>query len=493
MKKGLLSLLVIVSMINLNAQTIIPVANELVLPKYIARGNNSSVRIQFACRLKLTGLTGNATYRYLVGGTTDDSLPITTHSFGYMFGISNTNKPVGGHIVGYTASKDLNGTLLDSNVNIPNGGLPRYMEFTTDSLGNYTGWFGMVATGNSVYNIGNEVYFYVQINNGAGGTTVAQNFRTTSTIKVIDYGNNAGVASQSSAIRGNCHGMPENFVIGYDTIGARPAFATWVENDGILTNHTAWYNIAGPNGIDSINGAWGAVYSNNTPTGIVRLELQDVNGTSIFTNNSATGIWGTTNTVNPIAGANPMVISITDAPLPVTYQNITLQQSQLNWSTATEVNNRGFEVWRSNKNGAYKKIGFVAGSGNSKQINQYSFTDDNAPAGQNCYKLKQVDFNGRANFSRVLCGGNQNAPSNNGILLFPNPFTESFEVQIQSNALKAEVEVMNLMGVLVKQQNVWLQFGNGKTTVKTNNLPLGIYIVRVTANGNTYTQKVVKN
>ncbi len=63
------------------------------------------------------------------------------------------------------------------------------------------------------------------------------------------------------------------------------------------------------------------------------------------------------------------------------------------WKTATETNNRGFDVEK--KNGiSWVKIGFVPGSGTSTESHSYSFTDNAPGTGKNTYRLRQVDFDG---------------------------------------------------------------------------------------------------
>ena len=78
----------------------------------------------------------------------------------------------------------------------------------------------------------------------------------------------------------------------------------------------------------------------------------------------------------------------------------------LNWQTATEVNNSGFEVQRSfnaeNNKTLWVKIGFVQGNGTSTNFNNYSFIDKNlVRQGQYFYRLKQIDLDGRYSYSQV--------------------------------------------------------------------------------------------
>ena len=68
----------------------------------------------------------------------------------------------------------------------------------------------------------------------------------------------------------------------------------------------------------------------------------------------------------------------------------------LNWITATETNNSGFEILRSaqNNNQGWEKIGFVEGNGTTTEPSIYSFKDENLSAGNYKYRLKQIDYDG---------------------------------------------------------------------------------------------------
>ncbi|WP_353136313.1 T9SS type A sorting domain-containing protein, partial [Pseudopedobacter sp.] len=86
--------------------------------------------------------------------------------------------------------------------------------------------------------------------------------------------------------------------------------------------------------------------------------------------------------------------------LPVSFISFTGKNTsegvQLNWETASEENNSRFEIYRSNDGQTFSKIGSLAGSLNSNQINSYSFIDDSPFQGGNYYQLKQVDADGKS-------------------------------------------------------------------------------------------------
>lgn len=297
------------------AQTVvIPPADELILPQVSINGGTTASRLQYVCRLRLSGLTANATYRYFTGASTNAAIT-TSSAPGNFFAINNATAPVAGYITGHSSNKSMSGGILGASPNeneFTSSG--RYCEFVTDASGSYTGWFGFVPTSNAVFNAGGNVYIYVQLNNGAGGTAITTSYRTTSTVHMINYGTTSGNADQATALRGTSNSPDESIILIYDnTAGTgRPVYGTWTENDGVTTNFTTWYNA-----VEGVSGSWGAVIPNNVTNGIRRIEARDIATANVIGCPSldADGNWPTANTVNASSGVTPLVIATSDAPI----------------------------------------------------------------------------------------------------------------------------------------------------------------------------------
>ncbi len=158
------------------------------------------------------------------------------------------------------------------------------------------------------------------------------------------------------------------------------------------------------------------------------------------------------NTANP----NPQIYAVTVEnlnPMPVELISFTGKRvgkvSQLNWATATEEQNEGFEIERSLDGQSWRSIGFVQGNGTTSEFNPYSFVDQNPALGTNYYRLKQMDFDGRFEYSdvqSVLFESKDDAP----VLIFPNPSTGRFTLKIDSHeAQNASIKLMDLSGRLI--------------------------------------------
>ncbi len=94
----------------------------------------------------------------------------------------------------------------------------------------------------------------------------------------------------------------------------------------------------------------------------------------------------------------------------------------LDWNTATEVNNAGFEIQRSEVGGQWSKVGFVEGNGTSNAPKSYSFVDGNVK-GTVSYRLKQIDQNGQFVYSSIVDAAAMITAANHELSQnYPNPF-----------------------------------------------------------------------
>ena len=172
----------------------------------------------------------------------------------------------------------------------------------------------------------------------------------------------------------------------------------------------------------------------------------------------------------------------------------------LNWSTATELNNFGFEIYRSNTGSttdddAWTLVGFVNGHGTSLSPKQYSFDDVvGATSGSIFYRLKQIDRDGTAEYSKVVSvnpGRTSFALSQN----YPNPFSGATAINysLESDE-QVTLQVYDIMGNLVSTIVEEPQTaGNYVATFDPGSLNLkpGNYILRLTAGNFVENRKMV--
>ena len=157
----------------------------------------------------------------------------------------------------------------------------------------------------------------------------------------------------------------------------------------------------------------------------------------------------------------------------------------LDWTTASELNNQGFEIEQSFDNENFNQIGFVPGFGTTTETKSYSFTVSNASAGLNYYRLKQIDFDGTETIYNSV---EINGPVPNTFTLnqnHPNPFnpstTISFSLPVESNV---KIKLFNLLGQEVAQISEGdFTAGNHNVNFVAGNLSSGTYIYTFEAQG----------
>jgi N-acetylneuraminic acid mutarotase len=122
-----------------------------------------------------------------------------------------------------------------------------------------------------------------------------------------------------------------------------------------------------------------------------------------FTMNGKIYVFGGSYTTHPLIGISD-IYEFTPPIVPVELISFTSTSSGndviLNWSTATETNNQGFEILRSTQNdNEWEVIGYVPGFGTTTEPKSYSYTDSEVFTGKHTYRLKQIDFDGSFEYS----------------------------------------------------------------------------------------------
>lgn len=150
---------------------------------------------------------------------------------------------------------------------------------------------------------------------------------------------------------------------------------------------------------------------------------------------------------------NFRVFTTSSDPLPVELLSFKAWKARsgvsLSWSTASELNNKGFIIERTQNGTAWTDVGFIAGNGTSSIIRSYSFSDPSPLKGMNYYRLKQQDYDGLIKYSPVQAV--QIDKLMNPLNLYPNPATEEVYIQTEEAGL---VHIMDLTGrISFKRRN----------------------------------------
>ncbi len=182
-------------------------------------------------------------------------------------------------------------------------------------------------------------------------------------------------------------------------------------------------------------------------------------------------------------------------PLPLNWKSFTGQveagQVYLHWETENSVNNDRFEIERSANGTDFSNIGELADNAGlqiAAGSSSYSFTDIKPLAGNDFYRIMQIDNDGRYSWSSVLSFRILRTFS--GIRLFANPVTDEALLMNNGQLIIQRIQVREMTGRLISDQAP--NSGNSTLKISTGSLRQGCYIVRVIAPGFETNIKMVK-
>ncbi len=374
-----------------------------------------------------------------------NSSPIVTNCL--VYGNKTQN---GGGIENKTSSPTFNNTTIAMNVATGfGGGMNNYLN-SNPTFNNCIIWGNNAATGDQVYA-------------SAEGTT---------TLNYSCYSNQSGDVVMSSA----------TFSAVNNNITSDPLFLNAVNLDFRITGNSLCTD-AGSNDYNS--------------------ESYDLRGFGFSRRlDKTTGLVGTIDmgAYEYKVGSEPLPVELTSFTA-----NINANKVELNWQTATEVNNYGFEIERSVISGQlsdWESVGFVNGHGNSNSVKEYYFTDKPNGGTKFKYRLKQIDNDGKYEYSKEI-EVDLGIPQE--FLLaqnYPNPFNPTTTIKYSVPAVETghaqslhliTLKVYDILGnevaTLVNENK---SAGNYEVKFNARNLSSGVYIYRIqTSSGFVSTKKLV--
>jgi Secretion system C-terminal sorting domain len=188
-------------------------------------------------------------------------------------------------------------------------------------------------------------------------------------------------------------------------------------------------------------------------------------------------------------------------PLPITLTTFSGSREGnkniLNWQTANETNNKGFELQRSINGKEFSSIASInskATNGSSSAVLNYSYSDDKYVGATNYYRLKQLDKDGKFSFSNVVVIKSATITKAEISSVYPNPVQDKLNIVLNTPSTeKITVSITDLAGKTISQKNVQTVLGDNNIQFTTTQLAKGTYLVKVyAANTEIATQKFIK-
>ncbi len=255
---------------------------------------------------------------------------------------------------------------------------------------------------------------------------------------------------------------------------------TWTNNQLSFTITTSAHNLQAMVPVNSDSGTLIQIKQNGNPIS--------------FTSQTIKGI-----PYAFFAASTSSIVAVYSAPgpLPVSLLNLKATASGddiiVSWQTASESNNRGFEVQRSKDAFNWTPIGFVNGAGQSDTLISYTYTDPDLDPAIYYYRLRQVDFDGNFTYSPVVSA----TISNDGKLAlyqnYPNPFIQTTTIRFDlPRDQNVKLSVYDVNGREIKVLvNGFTQSGTHTISVDGSSLSSGLYYYKLTADDGTAVRKMI--
>ncbi|WP_084523968.1 T9SS type A sorting domain-containing protein [Adhaeribacter aquaticus] len=267
---------------------------------------------------------------------------------------------------------------------------------------------------------------------------------------------------------------------------------SYVTNEIIATPELSGWNYTGPLTYEILEGEplsgtsldlkSGQIYVSNTTTLLsgtrnLRILAKDNTGTTrtsymTYSVNDATNGEGNTRTA-PVT-----VLPVTLVYFKASVFNSGSGQVKLTWATASEENNEYFNVERSFDGTKFNTVAKIKGAGTSKVLLKYDYIDQVNTNNSNLYyRLKQVDFSGKIEYSKVIAVKPSSKIIEEYLITYPNPAKDKVTIKfLNVDQDMVQIELRDLAGKVVLQQTNSLK-ENLEVSVNTESLPNGIYLV----------------
>jgi hypothetical protein len=187
---------------------------------------------------------------------------------------------------------------------------------------------------------------------------------------------------------------------------------------------------------------------------------------------------------------NRVSFDYTSVPLPVTWYYFNGYHENgsniLEWHTASEINNVGFEVERSWDGKAFDKVGWVEGHGTTNEKNEYVFIDKSLKTGWMYYRLKQIDYDGKFEYSRLIPVF---VDVVDDIQIYPNPMSDYLYLSRTDKDVPVIVTITNVLA----QRTYFLSQDvmQPNRFVNSERLIPGLYSVKIDMGGKIYVRKMI--
>lgn len=230
----------------------------------------------------------------------------------------------------------------------------------------------------------------------------------------------------------------------------------------------------------------------NTQTARIKIAAGSSQGIpTARTSNTLAG----TNTPNIFFDISNLDFIISTTPLPVTLASFDVKSAGVNdallkWETTSETNNSGFDIEMSSNATQFSKVGYVEGKGDSQVSHLYNYTLSNLAGGLYYFRLKQLDFDGKFDYSTIKALVIRSA--DDVVSIYPNPGNGKMKINPGMHENDAfSIQILNEKGQKVMTLPSGKQYGNGYE-LDASFLGSGLYFIKLQGGNFVENLKFVK-
>ena len=167
--------------------------------------------------------------------------------------------------------------------------------------------------------------------------------------------------------------------------------------------------------------------------------------------------------------------------------------ADLHWVTTTERDNHFFTIEKSRDGQDFKDLFVVDGAGNSTEVIDYFAFDPNVELGFTYYRLKQTDFNGDSEYTKIKTV-NRLSDDIDRLTITPNPVQNSTDVFFNNYTSEfCTIKINDSYGNILYSEEFTSSIGGNTIRLDMSDYSKGIYFVEVVTNNKIYTDKIIKN
>lgn len=363
----------------------------------------------------------------------------------------------------------------------------------------------------------NVYYNTVYLNATSSGTSfsttgIYHTQNTTATTATLDLRNNIIINNSTANGLGNTVAYRRS-AAGFDNYATTsnknlfyagtPSATNLIFSDGTAAHQTlAAYQAAVGSGRDAASKTENVSFKSTTGSSTDFLHINNTVATVV---DGAAGAIGTVtddydgearSASTPDIGADEFILAV-----PVTLVNFNGTSknlvNKLTWATATEINNKGFELQRSANGKDFTSISFVksnTANGNSNTIINYEWNDKLTANASYYYRLKQIDLDGKFEYSKIVLLKAVAQDKVEILAVYPNPAISTVIVNIGATKTKnASIHLIDMNGSIVLSNKYVLNEGENNIALNLNTLAKGNYIIKVITTDNEVVQsRIVK-